>query len=51
MKAKVSQSYIAKLEPSARHGQPKTVRHSNPSAAILQRIAKALGVPITELLG
>ena len=50
-KAKVSQGYIAKLEPSARPGQPKAVRQSNPSVAILQRLAKALGVPVTELLG
>jgi transcriptional regulator with XRE-family HTH domain len=49
-KAKVSQSYIAKLEPSARPGRPKSVRQHNPSAAILWRVAKALGVPVTELL-
>lgn len=50
-KAKVSQGYIAKLEPSARPGQQKSIRQNNPSAAILQRLAKALGVPVTELLG
>jgi transcriptional regulator with XRE-family HTH domain len=50
-KAKVSQGYIAKLEPSARPGQTKAVRQSNPSVAVLQRLAKALGVPVTELLG
>ena len=51
LKAKVSQGYIAKLEPSARPGQTKAVRQSNPSVAVLQRLAKALGVPVTELLG
>ena len=40
-KAKVTQTYIAKLE----SGDKK-----NPSIAVLQRIAKALGVPVTELL-
>ena len=41
-RAKVTQTYIAKLE----SGDKK-----NPSLAILQRLAKALGVPLTELLG
>jgi transcriptional regulator with XRE-family HTH domain len=49
-KANVSQGYIAKLEPPAL-GRSKTVRHANPSIAVLQRLAKALGVPVTELLG
>ena len=40
-KAKVSQAYIARLE----GGDKK-----NPSLAIVQRLAKALGVPIGELL-
>lgn len=41
-KAKVSQPYIAKLEVGAK---------ANPSLTALRRIAKALGVPITKLLG
>ena len=40
-KAKVSQAYIARLE----GGDKK-----NPSLAVVQRLAKALGVPIGELL-
>jgi transcriptional regulator with XRE-family HTH domain len=46
----VSQGYIAKLEPSSRAGKSKTVRKANPSVAILKRLARALGVPVTELL-
>jgi len=49
-RAKVTQGYIAKLEPATRRGEEKKVRQSNPSAAVLQRLAKALGVPVTELL-
>jgi transcriptional regulator with XRE-family HTH domain len=41
-KAKVTRPYITMLE----GGQRKA-----PSVATLQRIAKALGVPVTELLG
>jgi transcriptional regulator with XRE-family HTH domain len=41
-KARVSQAYVASLE----SGEKK-----NPSIAALQRLAKALGVPVTELLG
>ena len=41
-KAKVTPGYIAQLE----MGQKR-----NPSLAVLQRLAKALGVPVTELLG
>jgi transcriptional regulator with XRE-family HTH domain len=41
-KAKVAASYIALLE----LGKKK-----NPSLDVLKRIAKALGVPVTELLG
>jgi XRE family transcriptional regulator of biofilm formation len=40
-KAKVARSYLAKLE--AGHSK-------NPSLAVLQRLAKALGVPVTALL-
>ncbi len=40
-KAKVGRTYIVKLE----NGDKK-----NPSLAILQRLARALGVPLTELL-
>ena len=40
-KAKVSQAYIARME----SGDKK-----NPSLAIVQRLAKALGVSIPELL-
>jgi hypothetical protein len=29
----------------------KAGRHRNPSVAVLQRLAKALGVPLAELLG
>jgi len=41
-RAKVGRTYIVKLE----SGDKK-----NPSLEILQRLAKALGVPVTELLG
>ena len=41
-KAKVTPGYIAQLEMGLR---------KNPSLAVLQRLAKALGVPVTELLG
>jgi len=40
-KAKVTGAYVAMLE---------TGRRKNPSLAILQRLAKALDVPVTELL-
>lgn len=40
-RAKMTQTYVAKLE----SGDKK-----NPSLAILKRLAKALGVPVTELL-
>lgn len=40
-KAGVAQSYLAKLEGGAR---------KNPSLDVLKRLAKALGVPVTELL-
>jgi transcriptional regulator with XRE-family HTH domain len=48
-RAEVSQGYIAKLEPAS-PGQRKTVRKTNPSLPVLRRLAKALGVPVTELL-
>jgi transcriptional regulator with XRE-family HTH domain len=41
-KAKVSTAYIGQLEA----GQKR-----NPSLDVLKRIARALGVPVTELLG
>ncbi len=41
-RAKVTGAYVAMLE--AR-------KKKNPSLAVLQRLAKALGVPVTELLG
>jgi XRE family transcriptional regulator, master regulator for biofilm formation len=40
-KAKVTGAYVAMLE---------TGKKKNPSIAVLQRLAKALGVPVTELL-
>lgn len=40
-KARVAQSYVAMLEA----GEKK-----NPSLEVLKRLAKALGVPVTELL-
>ena len=40
-RAKVSRGYLAALEAGHR---------KNPSIAVLERIAKALGVPVTELL-
>jgi XRE family transcriptional regulator of biofilm formation len=40
-KAKVARSYVVRLE----SGQQK-----NPSLAVLKRLAKALGVRVTELL-
>jgi transcriptional regulator with XRE-family HTH domain len=49
-RARVSQGYIAKLEPSARPGTREKARQANPSVAVLQRLAKALGVPVTALL-
>ncbi len=41
-KAETTGAYIAMLE---------TGKKQNPSLAILKRLAKVLGVPITELLG
>lgn len=41
-RSRVTRSYIAVLEA----GHKK-----NPSVAILKKLAKALGVPVTELLG
>jgi|KBSSwiStaDraftv2_1062776.scaffolds.fasta_scaffold4468465_1 transcriptional regulator with XRE-family HTH domain len=41
-RAKVSRSYLAAIEA----GHKK-----NPSLVVLQKLAKALGVPVTELLG
>ena len=41
-RAKVSRSYLAAIEA----GHKK-----NPSLDVLKRLAKALGVPVTELLG
>ena len=40
-KAKVTQAYVAKLESGDK---------TNPSLEILKRLAKALGVAVTELL-
>lgn len=40
-KAKVPPGYLSELERGEK---------TNPSAAIVQRLAKALGVPVTELL-
>ena len=42
-RAKVSQPYLSQLESGARGKSPGIVS--------LQRLAKALGVPVTELLG
>jgi len=39
--AKVSRSYLAALEAGHR---------TNPSLAVIRRLAKALGVPVTDLL-
>jgi transcriptional regulator with XRE-family HTH domain len=41
-KAKVTTAYVSMMEAGKR---------KNPSLAILQRLAKALGVPVAELLG
>ncbi len=41
-KAKVSQGYITALERG---------RSANPSLAVLKRLAKALGVTVTDLIG
>ena len=41
-RARISRGYLADLEAGHR---------KNPSLAILRRLAKALGVPLTELLG
>ena len=40
-KARIAQSYLVRLELGER---------KNPSLEILKRLAKALGVPVTELL-
>ena len=41
-KAKVPPGYLAELEAGKKR---------NPSLAVLKKLAKALGVPVTELLG
>jgi transcriptional regulator with XRE-family HTH domain len=41
-KAKVTGAYVAQLETGVK---------KNPSLDVLKRIAKVLGVPVTELLG
>ena len=41
-RAKISRGYLADLEAGHR---------KNPSVAVLRQLAKALGVPVTELLG
>ena len=41
-KAKVPPGYLAELEAGLK---------KNPSLAVLRKLAKALGVPVTELLG
>ena len=41
-RAKVTNVYLSQLE---------TGRKKNPSLAVVRRLAKALGVPVTELLG
>ena len=40
--AKVTTAYVSQLEAG---------KKKNPSLAVLQRLAKALGVPLAELLG
>jgi transcriptional regulator with XRE-family HTH domain len=40
-RANVTQTYIAKLEAGAK---------KNPSLEVLKKLARALGVPVTELL-
>jgi XRE family aerobic/anaerobic benzoate catabolism transcriptional regulator len=42
-KARVSQSYLSQLEAGTRGNK-------SPGIVILQRLAKALGVPVTDLL-
>jgi len=46
----VSQGYIAKLEPASRPDQYKSSRQTNPSLAILGRLADGLGISIEQLL-
>ncbi len=41
-KARVTTAYVSMIEAGKR---------KSPSLAVLQRLAKALGVPVTELLG
>jgi transcriptional regulator with XRE-family HTH domain len=41
-RARITQSYLAELE---------TGEKKNPSLPVLRRLAKALGVPVTALLG
>jgi transcriptional regulator with XRE-family HTH domain len=41
-KAGVAQGYISSLEADEK---------TNPSVAVIRKLAKALGVPVTELLG
>jgi transcriptional regulator with XRE-family HTH domain len=40
-RAKVTEAYVSQLESGAR---------KNPSLPVLKRLAKALGVPVTEML-
>jgi transcriptional regulator with XRE-family HTH domain len=40
-RARLSQGYVSKLEVGAQR---------NPSVAVIRRLAKALGVPVTKLL-
>lgn len=49
-RAGVSQGYIAKLEPASRPGWKKISRQANPSITTLKKLARALGVPVTEIL-
>jgi len=45
-KAKIARVYLAQVEGSAKNPPTRT-----PSLGVLERLAKALGVPVTELLG
>ena len=51
-RSRVLQGYIAKLKPPRRLGKkPKTQRATKPLVATLQKLAKALGVRVAELVG
>ena len=49
-RAGLSQGYIAKLEPPTRAGQYKASHQTNPSLAVLTKLAEGLGMTVEHLL-